>query len=160
MNWLVWGIVLTFVLIVAGGFLLRSLRNGNRHFSRKTVRPSVTILLVVYNQEQIIEGVIRQLRWLNNWLPGSFDLIVVDNASQDRTAFILERLWRKHGDFSYYHLDSFLDPSALGEAHPWPFRPEQPGVYQLDLQGEAGLCRFKEIRQQVQHILMRSCQPV
>ena len=106
MNWLVWGIVLTFVLIVAGGFLLRSLE-WEPAFSRKTVRPSVTILLVVYNQEQIIEGVIRQLRWLNNWLPGSFDLIVVDNASQDRTAFYFRAPVAKHGDFSYYHLDSF-----------------------------------------------------
>ncbi len=153
MNWLVWGIGLTFVLIVAGGLLLRGLRNWNRQFLRKPVRPSITILLVVRNQEQIIEGVIRQLRWLNNWLPGSFDLIVVDNASQDRTTFILERLWRRQRDFSYYHLDSLLNPNALGETHPWPFLPEQSAVYQLDLQGEAGPRQFKEIRQRVRHIL-------
>ncbi len=162
MSWLVWGIVLTWFLVVAGGLLLRGLRNWNRSWNwnggglRQPVRPSATILLVVRNQEQIIEGVIRQLRWLNHRLPGSFDLIVVDNASYDRTVFILERLWRRKRDFSYYHLDSVLDPSALAGAHPWPFLPEQPGFYQLDLQGEAGPRQFKELKQRVRHILSAS----
>jgi hypothetical protein len=59
-----------------------------------------TFILLVFNQEQRIEGLIRDLRRLRSRYP-TFDLVVVDRGSTDRTTRMLERLWRENEDFSW-----------------------------------------------------------
>ncbi|MGI6649781.1 MAG: glycosyltransferase [Bacillota bacterium] len=66
---------------------------------------SVVLLMVVQNQEKIIEGVIRQLRWLRLRSPVFFELVVVDSGSRDNTNEILHRLWRCQEDFRFYRLE-------------------------------------------------------
>ena len=55
--------------------------------------PTVEIAIPVYNEEEVIEASVRRLRtYLDTSFPFPASIVVVDNASVDRTREILERL--------------------------------------------------------------------
>lgn len=79
-------------LAVVLGFFFWNLHR--RALSGKETQLAASILLIVNNQAEIIEGFVRQLCALvaqsKKWL---LDINIVDENSSDETAAILERLW-------------------------------------------------------------------
>jgi len=78
--------------------------DGDRTLPRAV--PIVEIAIPVYNEEQVIESSVRRLRtFLDTSFPFSASIVVVDNASVDRTSEILERLTAEIPGVSAIHLD-------------------------------------------------------
>lgn len=96
LNALVW--VIGFIM-VAALFLLftRSTDDGR---SKRVSYGKYTFILLVFNQEDRIEGLIRELRRMRCRYP-AFELLVVDKGSTDRTVKVLEQLWREKEDFQW-----------------------------------------------------------
>ncbi len=87
-------------------------------------RPLVTLVLPVYNAETFIE---RTLRDVHAWLarrPEDWELLIVDDASTDRTPALVERFLAAHPDESIVHVrftgnrgKGFATRAGLGLAH-------------------------------------------
>ncbi|NPV91563.1 MAG: glycosyltransferase [Firmicutes bacterium] len=95
MYGLAWVIVLTVAAVVF--LLVRGAADRGRGLDPDG---RYTFILLVFNQEERIEGLIWELRRLRDRYP-TFDLVVVDQGSTDRTAKMLERLWRENEDFRW-----------------------------------------------------------
>lgn len=54
--------------------------------------PSLSLLLIVRDMEESIEGLIRQIHGFRQRTSFSFDIVVVDDSSQDQTREILNYL--------------------------------------------------------------------
>lgn len=59
-------------------------------------RPDVSLLLIVRDQAPIIEGLIKELLSFYLAAPFFWELVVVDDSSQDETPEILQRLSQRH----------------------------------------------------------------
>lgn len=57
-----------------------------------SINPNLTILIPAYNEEAVIEGTVRTISEFFRRKEVAFEVLVVDNNSQDRTAEILTRL--------------------------------------------------------------------
>lgn len=56
-------------------------------------RPGCSVVLPVYNEEDCIEGVLRELReTLDATLAGTYEVVAVNDGSSDRTAEVLARI--------------------------------------------------------------------
>jgi len=151
MKWI--ALVMVMVMAVVW-FRLRKVSGKRWKLRKQWIRPVVTILLLVRNQEQIIEGIVRQLRQLNKRSLVGFEMIVVDNGSQDGTARILDRMWRRQEDFRYYRLESGMVPSKLTDDRQWA--NDNQVVYQIDLQQPARSDQLAEIKNRVRKIIRSS----
>src|SRR5690606_23200365 len=67
----------------------RFLAGGGRLFLGGAETPDVTVVVVLHNQAGLTYGCLRSLQATSDV---DFELIVVDNASSDRTAQLLEQL--------------------------------------------------------------------
>lgn len=65
------------------------------HYPVCSARPDISLLLVVCNQDQGIEGLVRKLFSCSLICP-PFELVIVDDHSRDETPEILLRLQRKY----------------------------------------------------------------
>ena len=84
MVWLIW-LFLTAIYIVL--FILE--------LSSQKESPQISVLLLVKNGEEVIEGVVRDIERLSKWRQGMLELVVVDCYSEDRSSFILRGLKRQ-----------------------------------------------------------------
>jgi len=96
MDTLLWVFAL-FGFLQLLGSLWRWLRSG------KSARPQISLLFLVKNNQENVEGLIRQLAWDFHFrgrysLPGQ--VTVFDLGSRDQTLAILQRLAR---EFSFLH---------------------------------------------------------
>lgn len=85
-----WGLISMVAVLVLKLARLRALRQP---------LPTLYILVLVQNQEQQIEGFVRELAtdvWESASFTGPCELVLVDAASTDTTPQILERLVRKY----------------------------------------------------------------
>jgi putative flippase GtrA len=70
------------------------------------VRPTVEITIPVHNEERALEAGVRRLHeFLADDFPYSFRIVVADNASEDSTAYIGERLADEIAAVAYVRLD-------------------------------------------------------
>jgi len=69
------------------------------------MRPTVEIAIPVYNEEVALERSVRRLHtFCAESLPWSFRIVIADNASEDATAAIGERLAAEHDEVAYLRL--------------------------------------------------------
>ncbi len=73
-------------------------------YCKKVKRKNIKLVLIVKNQEDTIEGVVRSL-YINDY-PGRImsdrGLTVIDMGSQDSTSEVLDRLKREYGSLEVY----------------------------------------------------------
>ncbi|MDQ6804596.1 MAG: bifunctional glycosyltransferase family 2/GtrA family protein [Actinomycetota bacterium] len=73
--------------------------------SLRGTRPHVEIVIPVYNEESMLDLSVRQLHgFLADNLPFSWQVVIADNASTDRTLAIARRLARELDDVTAIHL--------------------------------------------------------
>src|SRR5262245_51834291 len=69
------------------------------------MRPTVEIAIPVYNEERTLEASVRRLHdFLSSSFPYSFRIVVADNASDDTTPYIGERLAAEIPEVAYVRL--------------------------------------------------------
>ncbi|MDH7479504.1 MAG: hypothetical protein QHH02_05795 [Syntrophomonadaceae bacterium] len=90
------------VVLIALFFLVRRMLGRIR--ALPVSRTGSAFILLVLNQEDRVEGIIRDLRKLCRRYPGS-NLAVVDRGSTDRTNRVIELLWRGEEDFRWIALN-------------------------------------------------------
>jgi dolichyl-phosphate beta-glucosyltransferase len=67
-------------------------RSGDRRYVRGVSAPWMSVVVPAYNEEAGISGVIEALRSHLDGFERPYEIIVVDNGSQDRTAEVVEAL--------------------------------------------------------------------
>lgn len=70
------------------------------------MQPYISIVMPAYNEENVIEDNIQQVRdYLNNYLEKNkeFEIIVVDDGSTDTTGLIIDELAQRNKDFFALH---------------------------------------------------------
>lgn len=65
----------------------------------------LTVIIPVYNEEEILEASCQKLSHYLNSNGISYEIIVVDNGSTDRTREIGERLSREYPEVAFYHMN-------------------------------------------------------
>ena len=121
-NWLTGLDVLWFiplVLVFGLGLKIAGLKTGVGQkwhwvaFSKKL--PPITIILMVRNLENCIEGLVRCIFALENRSRRTIQLIVVDNRSGDQTPLIVSRLSTKFLGMSLLnsHTNTWQEPPAV-----------------------------------------------
>jgi len=81
---------------------------------RLAEQPIISLLLIVKNSEQFIEGMIRYLLSVTADHSTRIDIVVVDYDSDDITPLILERLVDEEPNFKVVHLPEGVRPTAEG----------------------------------------------
>lgn len=61
-------------------------------------QPRVSIVIPVYNEEAVLEGAVTELRGRLEWLGWSYEIILGENGSNDRTIAIGRELAAKYAD--------------------------------------------------------------
>ncbi|HHV71862.1 MAG TPA: glycosyltransferase family 2 protein [Clostridia bacterium] len=95
---LTWQGVIVFFLVLYGFYSLAShlyyklIRQENRNFSKASA------LIIVQNGEEIIEGVIRKLVSLQEVFYPDWEILVIDNFSEDATLQILGNLQNQYSN--------------------------------------------------------------
>lgn len=64
-------------------------------------RPENSLILVVSNRQETIEGIIRRATQIRNGYATNMELVVIDNGSRDETPGIIDRLARSPGGFNF-----------------------------------------------------------
>jgi len=100
-------VLLVFVLIV--------LKLTRRRWWRKEHRPEKSLILVVRNQQEMIEGILRKATYLRNGNAANTELIVIDNGSRDETPGIIARLARYSGGFIFINTARDTGPQETVE---------------------------------------------
>lgn len=90
------------VVLIALFFLVRRMLWRIR--SLPAAPGGLALILLVFNEENRVEGIVRDLRKLCQRYPGS-GLAVVDRGSTDCTPRVIERLWRGEEDFRWIALN-------------------------------------------------------
>jgi len=77
------------------------------------IRPVLSIVMPVYNEEEVVETVIRDIHAaILSKLPGS-ELLAIDDGSKDRTPFILDDLADRYPQLIPFHKENGGHGSAL-----------------------------------------------
>ncbi|MHB1127702.1 MAG: glycosyltransferase family 2 protein [Bacillota bacterium] len=107
MLWGWWGLA-AYLLALAGVLLLLLGHMANKSGYRPgRYFPRISLLLIVRDQEDSIEGVVRDLLLLSGMRACFFDLVVVDDHSNDQTGKILEKLARRDQAFTLFLLNNY-----------------------------------------------------
>jgi len=89
-------LVYQFLLCVAGFIYSRqSAREKNRLDKKHPEIPGVSVLIPAHNEEMVIEHTLKSF-FAMNFPKEKLEIIVIDDASSDRTAEILDRLAQEH----------------------------------------------------------------
>lgn len=101
-----WALLALACYVAVSVFVDLGLYLGARTRSRRA--SVVSLLVVVENQEQQIEGLVRALTALRDIGSARVDaeIIVVDAGSEDDTPLIMERLCQTHGSVRYIRVDT------------------------------------------------------
>ena len=132
------GAIVTFLAAYGLATLAAGLWHGaRRRGQRRNTRPFVSLLLLVRNQEDVVEGVVRELlgiAYLSR--PGltNYELVAVDDGSADSSGEIMERLARGCQRIKFVRLDR-LRESAESAAQVGLFLCRSRVVLLLDLRG-------------------------
>ncbi|MGD2127946.1 MAG: glycosyltransferase family 2 protein [Lysobacterales bacterium] len=79
--------------------------------------PYLSIVIPFYNEEESIPSVCREVEEVfGGDFPHSWELVMVDDGSSDRTPELIDRLDREHENFVAVHLDPNSGQSAALEA--------------------------------------------
>lgn len=70
-------------------------------------KPEKSLVLVVRNQQEMIEGILRRAVQTRNAGDAGTELVVIDNGSWDETPRIIARLARTPGGFTFIKMDSY-----------------------------------------------------
>jgi len=96
-----WFYALTYALAAYGLFqaVLGLLARACRHYGPPSQRPKLSIVVVMRDKEQVIEGFIRSLLNFRSFSSrADYDVVVVDDGSSDASAKIIERLSRRYAN--------------------------------------------------------------
>lgn len=140
MDTLLWVFAL-FGLLQLLGLLWRWLRSG------KSVRPQISLLFLVKNNQENVEGLIRQLAWDFHFrgrysLPGQ--VMFFDLGSRDQTLAIMQRLAR---DISFLHFRE-IPEGQVGQR----LQDFDQGILVLDLR----VLPAQQALAQARHLLLRT----
>lgn len=85
-----------------------------RRFALRTARLSLSVILIVKNQADRIEGWVGEMLDARRAVAGriDIDLVVVDDRSTDQTAAILDRLARANAGLQVVRMDQILPGST------------------------------------------------
>lgn len=76
-------------------------------------RPLCSIIIPVYNEEELIEGSIQELLASLSQLTVSYELIIVENGSKDKTYDIAQKLAQNNGQIRLFRLPNANYGAAL-----------------------------------------------
>lgn len=99
--------LLAFMLVVKYFMRRKWLEEGRR--------PERSLILVVRNQQEMIEGVLRKIARMQRESHTSIELVVIDNGSRDETPGIITRLARTTGGFSFVIVECCREMSRMVE---------------------------------------------
>lgn len=126
-----WVIVFVFLFFLGIIFLINYKKSP-------VLRPLATVIVIVNNKESCIEGILRNVIKIQRQMP--FELVVIDNFSDDQTPMILMRL-KKEFDFKYYRFREKMPSPDVSLIH-----ASNKLVYYIDIDN------FAEPRAVVWHI--------
>ncbi|MHB1421187.1 MAG: glycosyltransferase [Bacillota bacterium] len=107
-----WG--LSAYLLALGGVLLLLWGHTAKksEFRPRRYFPKISMLLIVHDLEESIEGIVRDLLLLSGVRACFFELVVVDDQSGDQTGKILEKLHYSEQVFTLLELRNYPGQSA------------------------------------------------
>ncbi len=81
--------------------------------------PSISIVIPVFNEEAILRAAILDLRDRLSFLPWSYEIVIAENGSTDRTLEIATELAAHFGELRYRHTIEPNYGKALREGIRW-----------------------------------------
>lgn len=105
-------LLLLLSLVYASGMVqfavgLIRVRNPHQHATQDTPWPEVTVLVPARNEEKGIEACVRSI--LASDYPGAFEVIVIDDFSEDATASIVKALEYEDARVRYISMERYAD---------------------------------------------------
>jgi hypothetical protein len=95
------GIQITLYLLALLAFMLTVRYLIRRKWQGEMRRPVKSLVLVVRDRQEMIEGILRKAVQKRNGSAANIELIVIDNGSRDETPGIVSRLARNPGGFIF-----------------------------------------------------------
>ncbi len=104
------GLLVLLYILALLGFMLVVKNLLRRRWWRQENEPQKSLILVVRNQQEMIEGILRRVAQLRNGNATTIELVVIDNGSWDETPRIIARLARYPGGFIFINAASYTGP--------------------------------------------------
>ncbi|TLN00092.1 glycosyltransferase family 2 protein [bacterium] len=95
------GMLVALYLLALLAFMLAVRYQINRKWPGADCRPERSLILVVRNRQEMIEGILRRAIQVRNGNAIRIELIVIDNGSRDETPGIIAKLARSPGGFTF-----------------------------------------------------------
>ena len=102
---LIWAMLLyQFILTLAGYLYSRAASREKRRLDAVRLEtPSVSILIPAHNEELVIERTLQSI-FASDFPREKMEVIVIDDASTDKTAGMLDSLARRHAGMRVLHI--------------------------------------------------------
>lgn len=101
------------VLLPAVKYIMKNIMHGK--WWKEATRPEKSLILVVNNRQETIEGIIRRATQIRNGNAANMELVVIDNGSRDQTPGIINRLARNPGGFTFINADACTGEAQIIE---------------------------------------------